>query len=202
MKEAKRKATKKCWMKWVSERSASRKLWWGLSSHMGMQGHVCGDVFDMCWAHRGVVWLKPRQQMQPKGDLHCCRPPVLQSSAQLYNAVTMSTWETQDINRPLFAGLMKRCMFLCFVWIWLTIPAMVWSAQETWSKSWACLVRGDALAFLNKREVGTTVRMSTLTNIHAIHVQKYVFKRVCVLIFGLMQNFVDSRLWCHLKVFL
>lgn len=36
-----------------------------------MQGHVCGDVFDMCWACGGAVWLKPQQRSrkQPAADL-------------------------------------------------------------------------------------------------------------------------------------
>lgn len=32
----------------------------GLSSHVFMQRHVC--VFDMCWAHRRAMWLKPLQR--------------------------------------------------------------------------------------------------------------------------------------------
>lgn len=57
----------------LRERSACRRLWWGLSSHMVMQGHVCCDVFDMCWAHTAVVWLQAAvlQQEQPAADLPC-----------------------------------------------------------------------------------------------------------------------------------
>lgn len=32
-----------------------------LSIHMDMQGHVCCNVFDMCWAHRVAVRLTPRR---------------------------------------------------------------------------------------------------------------------------------------------
>lgn len=41
---------------------------------MVMQGHVCGDVFDMCWAHRqssGVARAAALQQEQPAADLPC-----------------------------------------------------------------------------------------------------------------------------------
>lgn len=35
-----------------------------------MQGHVCGDVFDMCWAQRGcMAEAAAEQQEEPEADL-------------------------------------------------------------------------------------------------------------------------------------
>ncbi len=59
-------------MKWGSEREVLPESFdGGLSSHMVMQGHVSGDVFDMCWAYRGasVAGAAAVQQEQPEADL-------------------------------------------------------------------------------------------------------------------------------------
>lgn len=149
----------------LTERSASRKLWWGLSRHMVMQGHVCGDVFDMCWAHRGAMWLEPQQhgrnrQRQTSLQRLLCRPAFPHFGTQSESSVSVfQMWRDRIVIAPcLHESTVHDVAVVC---LWLTIPAVAWSGpllQETGSRSWSCLVPGDASAFLDTQHWSKTVR--------------------------------------------
>lgn len=88
---------------------------------MVLQGHVCGDVFDMCWAHRGasVAEAAAVQQEQPEADLPVKAAAAAaaghQSSIQytkLVQCQCSSDVKRQDSNCSLFTLI--NCACLCF----------------------------------------------------------------------------------------
>jgi len=151
------------------ERNKSRKLWWGLSSHMVMRGHVCGDVFDMCWAHRGAVWLK----LQQEADLHVSAAAAAAAAGQ-HSSIKASAVSVcircEETWLWLLLVYMSPLHMLWRLSVWLTIPAAARLLQETGSRSWTCLVQGDASAFLDTQNNDTQLLESIhVTFFHSKH---------------------------------
>lgn len=80
---------------------------------MVMQGHICCDVFDMCRAHRALVWLKPQHYSRKSRWQTSPAWAATTRRTQLGWSHRVTDVKRQECNCSLFTRIKFVCEYVC-----------------------------------------------------------------------------------------